>query len=288
MRRLLLVVWVCVAIAGWSPAAAAKDLIITNQVESSLDKRFEYPHRLLRRALEVTQEEYGLFELQRHALSMSRKRALKELVEGNLTVFEAPTQQSWEEQAIPVRIPLRKGLLGYRLFLIREKDQETFRRISSLDALKKLHMGLKQQWTITAKMQDLGFTIFFGKSYEKLFEMLSYGRFDYFPRALNEVFSEYETRKKLYPNLRIEQNLALFLPLPSYFFVTPTRPDLAERVATGLQQMMADGEFEKMFLEEHKDYLQAANLKQRRIFRLEDASLPPLTPLDDARLWHEP
>ena len=40
-----------------------------------------------------------------------------------------------------------------------------------------------------------------------------------------------------YPDMYIETGLALHVPLPVYFFVTPTKPKLAERIELGLRQI---------------------------------------------------
>ena len=42
---------------------------------------------------------------------------------------------------LPVRIPIRKGILGYRIFLIRKQVREKFAKITTLDELKQL-MGV--------------------------------------------------------------------------------------------------------------------------------------------------
>ncbi len=118
--------------------------------------------------------------------------------------------------------------------------------------------------------------------------MLSEQRFDYFPRGINEIFGEFETRKDEITNMKIEETLALYLPLPTYFFVTPTRPDLATRIKQGLLSILEDGTMDQIFLEYHSDVIQKARLKDRIIFKLPNLNLSDETPFHRKDFWYHP
>lgn len=276
----------CLLLAGTT--ARAVERVVTNPVESALDRRFDYQMALLRQAMERTVDSHGPYTIERHPVFLSRNRALKEVEAGRITVFEAPTRSEWEEALIPVRVPLRRGILGYKLFLIRAEDQPAFAKVRTLDDLEAFRMGQGSQWTVTLALRKLGFSILGSDSYEQLFDLLMKGRIDYFPRSINEVFVEHEDRRELYPNMAVERALALYLPLPSYFFVSPDRPDLAERLEAGLMAMMEDGSFERTFREHNQEYLAKAKLGQRRVFRLSNPDLPMGTPLETKSFWHTP
>jgi len=280
--------WLVLALClawGLTGIALAEDLIITNAPKSAGDKRFIYPKVLLQAALERTGDRYGPFRLQAYDAPLPRNRALRELVRGGVTVFEAPTRREWELQTLPVRIPIRKGLLGYKVFLIRDEDQKRFAAVQSLEALKRIPLGSGTQWSTTQAFRTLGFTIVDSQHYEGLFHMLTRARFDWFPRGVNEVFQEFDSRKETFPTMRIESALGLYLPLPSYFFVTPKRPDLAKRIKEGLEEMVADGSLDRLFLQYHGESLKRAGLERRRIFTLPNPSLTEETPLHRKGLW---
>lgn len=266
----------------------SSELIITNPKKSSLDKRFEYPMEVLRLALDRTKSDYGKAEIEPYPQGLSRKRALVELGRGNITVFSAPTRREWEEKALPVRIPIRKGLMGYRLFLIRAENQHMFSNISSVDELKKLSVGQGLQWSTTAALKKLGFSIDGSTDYESLFTMLMHNRFDYFPRAITEIFTEFDLRKEKYPDMEIEKSISLYLPLPYYFFVTPKRPDLVKRLEAGLRMMIKDGTLDTLFNAYHRQNIDRANLDKRQILRLKNPDLPPQTPFDQKEFWYQP
>ncbi len=272
----------------FSADAEAKDLVITNSAKSTDDVRFNYPYAVLEMALERTVDRYGPYELKRFSRVVSRKRALRELVSGGITVFSTPTRQEWEAAAIPIRVPIRKGILGYKLMLIRQEDQSKFSTVQTADDLKKYRFGGGQQWSSSLAMQRHGFRVFGGTDYEPLFAMLSGNRFDYFPRGVNEIFAEYDSRKNKFPNMAIEQELAIYLPLPTYFFVSPAKPRLAQRVKEGLLSIVEDGTLDQMFYDSHREALERANLANRKIISLKNYNLSDETPLHRAELWYQP
>lgn len=72
---------------------------------------------LLTTALRKRELEFGPFQI-KFTGEMGRVRALRCLLNGGINVFDAPSQSEWEEKALTVRIPIKKGLVGYRLLLI--------------------------------------------------------------------------------------------------------------------------------------------------------------------------
>ncbi len=250
------------------------------------DTRWDYPIALLVAALQATKEDFGPWTLAATAPSMSRNRALQMLKEGKLiNLHIAPTRNEWEEQVLPIRIPIRKGLLGYRLFLIHKENQQKFAAIESLEELQQLSTGLHRQWSTTKALRALDFKVVEGSSYQGLFTMLHARRFDYFIRGVNEIFEEFALHRQSLPNLLIEPTKALYLPLPTYFFVSPKQPRLAERLQAGLERLLADGSLDRLFEQYHGDHIRQARLQERQIFVLENPLLSAETPLADERLW---
>ena len=89
---------------------------------------------------------------------------------------------------LPVRVPTRRGLLGFRLLLIRRQRQSEFRNIRSLDELRRFSIGQGFAWSDAEILRSQGLRVETG-SYEGLFRMLAAGRFDCYPRGINEVFT---------------------------------------------------------------------------------------------------
>lgn len=286
--RPLSLIWlhVCTVLAlSGAGLAYATEVILIPPPESAVDKRNEYSEKLLKLVLKKTEAKYGKAEVG-YGPAMSRDRLLRELERGELVqVADAPARTDFEDRLLPVRFPLRKGLLGYRLLLIDQKDKAKFANIDSVDALKALRGGTGTQWSITRIWDQAGFQTVKENDYESLFRRLGLGQFDYFARGVNEVFDEYETRKGQLPNIVIESSLALYVPLPTYYFVSPSKPVVAARIHEGLEAMLRDGSFEKLFQEYYGDDIKRANLPGRRILSIDNPTLSPQTPLDRKALW---
>ncbi|MFC6755272.1 hypothetical protein, partial [Halorubrum tibetense] len=74
---------------------------------------------------------------------------------------------------------------------------------------------------------------------------------------------------------------------PMYFFVNQRNFDLANRIERGLEAMINDGSFDKLFLNHPSivDVVKRAKLSERRVFKLLNPDLPKETPLGDPRYW---
>ena len=98
-------------------------------------------------------------------------------------------------------------------------------------------------------------------------------------------------RKKRSTNLMlltVEPTLALYYPLPVYFFVARDNTALAERLQRGLQRALTDGSLKALFLQYHGSLLRQVQLDKRRLFRLNNPGLPPGTPVPDTHWWLSP
>ena len=283
---------ICLLIVLSMPMASfvyATEIVLVNRPLSQQDKRYEYPHKLLERILSITEIQYGPAKIKQSQNVMVRNRTLIELENGvNIHVMAEAPKPEWEKRLIPIRIPIRKGIQGYRTFLILKKNQPMLSKITTLKQLKEIPTGSGQQWSTTRILTDNGFDVRKGTSYEGLFSMLAKERFVTFGRGINETPVEYETHKNKFPELAIEQDLLLYIPLPTYFFVTPKMPWLAQRIEDGLNEMIADGTFNKMFQAEFGELIKDANLSKRRVFKINNSNLSPETPLDIARYWYQP
>jgi hypothetical protein len=286
MKKAFFLLFLAICVAGIS---YANDEIRMVGKQSEIDQRHIYPLEILTAALEATIESYGPYTLSLSNESMTRDRALEALQTGTLiNIHEAPTRNEWEEAAIPIRIPIRKGILGYRLFLVRKDGENQFRLMDSVDELRNLSAGLGAQWSTTTVMRALDFAIVTGHDYEGLFRMLVEGRFDYFPRGVNEVFREYDLRKDIYPNMVIESTKALYFATPTYFFVSPNYPELVDRIQTGMLEIIEDGTFDKIFYDYHDEFIRRADLPNREIFVVDNPTLTAETPIEDRSLWYVP
>ena len=72
-----------------------------------------------------------------------------------------------------------------------------------------------------------------------------------------------------------------------YFFVKLDNQALAATIEQGLQKALADGSFLSLFGQFFQQHLKQMALERRTVIELTNPFLPPLTPLDNAALWHK-
>ncbi|SHO58504.1 substrate-binding periplasmic protein [Vibrio quintilis] len=271
-------------------AVQAKEIKVTEVIyppaQSSLDKRDQDFIEILSMALKKTESTDGPFVIRPTKVAMNPLRFHRELEKNNEpNIIWASVTKQREERFLPIRIPLRKGILGYRVFLINKSQQPRFSAITSVNQLKQLTAGQGATWLDSDILAANGFDVEVGFSYEGLFKMLNAGRFDYFPRGINEVYVELQQRKTQHPEIDVEKTILLYYPLPKYFFVNKNNQHLADRIERGLNMMIKDGSFDEIFMKYNKFYIDAIHLPNRRVFLIDNPFLPDTVPLNRKELW---
>jgi hypothetical protein len=266
----------------WMAAAAAAPLRVAYpQAQIPVDKG--YFVKVLELAIAKSGGDYVL---ESWDLKLLKGRALYELEHGkHLDVVWAMTNRERENALLPVRIPLDRGLSGWRLALIRKDDVARFQSVQTLDDLRHLNAGQGYDWADTPVLRANGLPVTTGANADSLSMMLAARRFDYFPRSIRQIWQEAEQQHD--KGLVIESSLALHYPAAVYFFVNKNNPALAAALENGLRRALADGSFDRLFRDYNGDLLQRANLGRRRIFELANPDLPEATPLRQKELWFD-
>lgn len=198
----------------------------------------------------------------------SQKRAVRLLESGRIDVACFGPDAQREAQLQPVRIDILRGMLGFRLLLIRAADQA---RIAALDAdgvRRELVYGFNSQWADLAILRANGLRLVTATGYENLFAMLAAGRFDAFPRGLNEAHRELAQFRGRFPGLAVEATKALYFPFPVWFWVRRENAALAERIEQGLRAALADGSFRRLFEAYHADEIALMKRGGRQVIML--------------------
>lgn len=270
-----------------STPAIALDKIKVNKGQSEIDIRTGYTYDILNKALAIGVDKFGPYEIEVAGFSIPNHQTLKELTRGEfINVAMALSTDEWEQNSIPIRIPLRRGIFSYRLLAINKSNSEAFNNINNLEQLKQLTIGLRKSWRTRETFEVLGFTISDAYSYDSIFAMLDKNRFDYIPRGIHEIYDEIEIRKASFPNLAVEPRLALHIPAPFYMFVSKTTPKIAERLSWGLEELVKQGILKDTFEQYYGGYIKDADLENRTIIHLGNPVLPSKTPLERKELWH--
>ncbi|MDM8556394.1 hypothetical protein QUF75_16850 [Desulfococcaceae bacterium HSG7] len=257
--------------------------------EKNIDYTKEYKYQLLELVLNKTVSKDGSFRIEvAGEETIAQSRVIELIDRGDLTLITVMTSKEREEKLLPVRIPVYKGLWGHRIFIINRKDLNKFAAIQTEKELKALWAGQGHDWPDTQILKANGYNVVTSPNYSGLFAMLNKGRFDYFPRAVNEPWREVEVEKAR--DVVVEPTLLIQYHAPAYFFVSKQNKALAERLKRGFEAVIRDGSFDRLFNSHWyiQDTLKLANIQKRRIFRLKNPLLTAQTPLDRPELWFQP
>lgn len=287
LRHLLLALLFSVLAPGLCHADAVTHVVYPAS-ETPNDPRFADLIEIMHMALEKTRATHGPYEVGPSSSRMTEPRYMLELEQhGEINIAWSSTSEDLEQRLLPLRIPLRKGLLGYRIAFIDKKNQDKIDRVKTLDDLKKLGIGQGIGWGDVALYEANGIKVSKAR-YPLLFKMVTSDRFDLFPRGIGEIFAEYEQFGKDNPDLAIEKNLLIYYPWPYYFFFNHKDQALKERIEQGVQIMLKDGSFDAIFWKYNQAAIEKAHLKGRRILRIKNHLLPKNTPLNNPALWYDP
>lgn len=249
------------------------------------DTRNEYPTALLKLALDKTGVNYEMRPSDRILLTGKAMRQLRENREVNVVWSMTDTQR--EKDLLPIRIPITKGLIGLRVFVIEESRRARFDKVESKQDLLGLVPLQGEEWPDTKILQANGFNVSTVPEFTEGYEMLALGKGDFFPRSVIEVTAELNETGRA-KNLQLESSIVMYYPTAMYFFVSKGNPILANLIETGLQRALDDGSFDVLFAQTYRQTLKDLNIPNRTMFTLENPLLPPKTPLSNERLWYFP
>ncbi|MFD1627729.1 substrate-binding periplasmic protein [Azospirillum griseum] len=281
----------CLVAMFLSANALAQTVVRYNAPESNRDPRHEYPLAVLELALKKTEATDGPFRLQAVETNAPGPRLIDILEAGDtFDLLVASTSKERSDRLLAVNFPLDKGLLGYRVFLIRKEDAPLFAAVKTLDDLMKLSVGQVFSWADTQILAEAGFNVQRTTGYANSFSMLQAGRFAGFPRGANEAYAELESNGGEASGIMVEPTVALYYPLTRYFYVNKKNTVLADRLMRGLKAAQADGSFDALFNShpQIKSVLDQVHFEKRKIFRIKNPILPDGVPLDNPALWFTP
>lgn len=272
--------FMCLLLA-WHAAAVAIEVVRFPRPEIEGDRRSDYALQLLQLGLSKSGTPY---RVQLATIPMNQERQVIELEAGR-TIDVAPIPSSAEREArlLPIRIPIEKGVLGWRIGLIRKNGRAPFAELDSLEGLKRVRLAQGQEWPDTLILRANGIDVITAPRYESLFRMLVSGRFDYFPRSVNEIWDELDSHPD---TLEVEPHVALHYYYDAYFMVNKKSVRLAEDIRQGLEKAIADGSFDRLFDQYHGERLRKARLDERIVIELKNPLLTPGTPTDRPELWY--
>ena len=217
--------------------------------------------------------------------SLPQSRLIDEINLTKIDLMWAGVEPDLESKLLTIRIPILKGLLGHRIFIIKKENQARFDNINTLTDLKQLNAGQGTGWGDTKILKSANIPVTTTLKYSNLFYMLEGERFDYFPRAIHEPWSEIAGLPEL--NLVVEKKIMLVYPFAMYFFVKKDNQILHDKLHQGLEAAIKDGSFDKLFFNNQtiKDALFKTDIKNRTVLKIDNPAMHPDTPIDRKEFW---
>jgi len=273
---------VCLLLA-WHVVVAGAEVIRFPRPEFAGDRRYDYALQLLQLAVAKVGTDYRIEPAE---FAMNQERQVLELEAGRtIDVGPIPSSAEREARLLPIRIPINKGMIGWRLGLIRKGDKGLVAGVGTLDDLKRVRLAQGQEWPDTHILRANGIDVITAPKYEGLFKMLVGKRFDYFPRSVMEIWDEQAINAQ---TLEVEPHLALHYFYDAYYMVNRKNTRLAQDIHEGLEKAIADGSFDRLFQQYFGERLRKARLETRTVIELRNPLLTPETPSGRPELWYDP
>lgn len=274
---------------AWPAAARAASATAPLTVRHALSqeqnaKVLGYEQAVLKLLLDKTVGSHGPYRLQASEL-VSQNRAFLQLNNGELDVFSAMTSVQREQQALPLRFCLYRGLLGVRLPIALARRAAELENDAGGQDGRGLRIGQVADWPDARILAANGWQVERLQRLGNFPEMLNRERIDLFALGATEAYPLVDALPAA-PAVQVLRRWLIAYPSAFYFFVSPRQPELARRLQAGWEQVLQDGSFALMFERWAGPQLQRAQLETRRWLLLDNPELPNDTPGKDPRLWH--
>ncbi|MCP4160870.1 MAG: amino acid ABC transporter substrate-binding protein [Deltaproteobacteria bacterium] len=236
--------------------------------------------------LKKSGQEYKIITT-KHPVS-SQKRKIVLVKNGEIDIIYAGTSIELEKELLPIRFPVTRGFNGRRIFIINKNYQFDYNMVNNLNALKN-HTGVQGLGWGNKQILEYSGLKQVENVYDEIFRSINAGNRSYFPRAVTEVFSEYNNRKAKMPNLVIDKKILLVYKYAVLYFVNPSNTELAEMVKTGFINGYKDGSYIRYFYNHPyiKSSLKHANLKKRIKIEIDNPFLSSETNAIPKKYWHQ-
>ena len=172
---------------------------------------------------------------------------------------------------IELKLPLCRGLLGWRLLVTARERVDQFKGLS-LDQLKLKKVGVPATWVDAELFRSNGFNVLEQGTLDDMLGWLAEGAVDFITLGVNEAHDILASNEQHSDLLVVEPSLVLYYPFPLVFYIHPTKAELARILVR--EWCNKSGHVSKLFQAHYGDRLKQAELPKRHILKLENPMLP--------------
>lgn len=198
-----------------------------------------------------------------------------------IDVFWSVTSDEREKQALAIRIPIVKGVLGYRLGVIKKSRIDYFSTLKNDGELRDLRFGLRGDWPDSVIFKDNDFKVLEYSQESGGYELLEASRIDVLP--IDALFVEHVANMA---DLAIDPLHVYYYPSAVYFFVNKHNKVLYQKLKSGLDKAIEDGSFDTLFNRHFADELAKLALDKRQKITLVNTLLPASAPIHTKKYWY--
>ena len=242
----------------------------------------QYAIALLDLALQKTGVRY---RLQQTDNVLTQQRAIQLLSDNRqINVMWSMTDVDRESLLTPIRVPIYKGLIGWRVLLLHETNQNQFANLGP-HSMRELTLVQGLNWPDNKILRSNGFNVVNASDHLEAFQLMRDRQVSLFARSVIEVLDELG-KPELTNGLLLEPKYVLQYPTAVYFFVNPGDRILRQLIQQGLAQAVKDGTMDALFEQTYEKLLAKIELTDRIKIPLKNPLLPKSTPVGDIQLWY--
>ncbi|GAB5379343.1 MAG: transporter substrate-binding domain-containing protein [Aliiglaciecola sp.] len=200
-------------------------------------------------------------------------------------VWGSATKDRFESYSA-VKIPIYKGLIGWRMALVKTSRLEQFAAVKSISDLRQFIPGQHRNWSDYKIFSANQLDITSGANRGALAQMLVLDRIDYFPRAVIEMNKE--LRDFAHLDIAFEPYILIRYKSAYVFYVAKSNTFLKHIIEKGLHQAQNDGSFDALFKQHFGAELASFSLDKRRVIELHNPLLPEEMLEIEESMWISP
>lgn len=214
---------------------------------------------------------------------ITRSREIRFIQSGAARILWASPGSAVEGDLRAVRIPVFKGMTGYRLLLVRHGDEERFKNIATLDDLREMRVGVGARWGDRLVYEAAGLPIQTA-SFNTLWQMLEMSRFDYMTLGIHEPWNSLKRHDE---SIVVEPRLLLTYEMAAYFYVGKEDQMLHKALSSGMDRALKDGSYDKMLFSSKliREAVQNAGIKDRHVLHIPNPHVPADFPRQIKEYW---
>lgn len=247
----------------------------------------DYGYQMLKLALSKVKNNYTVRLASENS---NQERAIEKVKIGEYQIVDLGIGNDYPKELEPILIPIDRGILGWRTFIIRSEDKYVFSSINSLTELRKYTAGQGINWSDNKVLRKSNIKVIESSKIENLFAMLENKRFDFLPLGINEANAFLRLYGSKGNNLVIDNHIVLVYPFARIFYVNRNNVSLINDVKKGLEVAYTDGSFINLFKNHKyiKEGLENSNIKNRVIINIENPFVKDILKKIDKKWWYSP